>query len=111
MNHSTPTYSLLDLKAKVDIGHFAITLTAARDAGAMGMDEEDIRECIRALTEAEFYKTMPSDRVPGTFQDVYKTEWCRQPIYTKLTLGSPGNRAVVVSFKRDQSELTGEHGS
>jgi hypothetical protein len=111
MNDSSPTYSLSDLKAKVDIGHYAITLKAAGDAGSMGMDEEDITDCIRALTKADFYKTMPSDKVPGRFQDVYKTHWCGKPIYAKLTLGFPGNKAVVVSFKRDQSQSPGENES
>lgn len=108
MNDSNPTYSLEDLQAKVRIGHYAITLRAAESAGEMGMDEGDIKECIRALTEADFYKTMPSDKVPGTFQDVYKTEWNGKPIYAKLTLRSPGSRAVVVSFKRDQRQPPGE---
>ena len=104
MSDASPTFPLGDLKKKVEIGHYAITRVASEGAGAMGMDEEDIKGCIQALTKADFYKTMPSEKVPNTHQDVYKTEWCAKPIYLKFSLSPHGGKAVVISFKRDQSQ-------
>lgn len=68
MTDSTPTHSLSDLKKKVEIAHYAVTRAAAEGAGAMGMDEVDIKECIQTHS----------------------------------------GKAVVVSFKRDQSRPPGE---
>lgn len=109
MTDSSPTYSLSDLKKKVEIAHYAITRAASEGAGAMGMDEEDIKGCIQALTAADFYKTMPSEKVPDTYQDVYKTRWYGKPVYAKFSLSPHGGKAVVVSFKRDQTQPPGEN--
>jgi len=64
----------------------------------------DILECVCELTPAHFYKTMPSEKPGGAFQDVYKTHWCGKPIYTKLNLSPPANKAVVISFTLDESD-------
>jgi len=47
---------------------------------------------------------MPSEKPGGAFQDVYKTHWCGKPIYTKLNLSPPANKAVVISFTLDESD-------
>ena len=98
----SPKYSLADMQAKIEIGQYQITRSAKITAADLEMDEEDIKECICALTAAEFYKTMPSETVEGAFQDVYRTQFLAKSIYTKLTLG-PRRKTVVISFKRDES--------
>lgn len=86
------------------MGHYQVTVRARGDAMDLGIDEQGIRDCICALTAEEFYKTAPSDKVPGSHQDVYKTWFCGRPIYTKLTLGrSGGRKTVVISFHLDES--------
>jgi hypothetical protein len=100
---ASPAYSLADMQAKIRIGHYAITTTARAGAASLGFDESDITECVCTLSAGHFYKSMPSESVPGTFQDVYRTEWDGKAIYAKLTLGAVGRRTVVISFKRDES--------
>jgi hypothetical protein len=44
---------------------------------------------------------MPSEQVPGQFQDVYRARYHGFAIYVKAQMG-PAGEAVVVSFKRDE---------
>ncbi|MEE8551494.1 MAG: type II toxin-antitoxin system MqsR family toxin [Gemmatimonadota bacterium] len=97
-----PTYSLADAQKKIELGYVQITWSALEGAAELEFDEEDIKECVCGLTTSDFDKTMPSHATPGTFQDVYKTEFYGKRVYTKLSL-RPGNKPVVVSFKRDES--------
>ena len=92
------------MQAKIEIGHYQITRSARIGAAELEIDEEGIKECICNLTAVDFDKTVPSERVEGTFQDVYKTRFCGKPIYAKLSLAQGrGRRTVVISFKRDES--------
>jgi motility quorum-sensing regulator/GCU-specific mRNA interferase toxin len=80
---------------------FRITKAAYVGAGQLGLDEEDIVECIQALDMAkDFYKTMPSAKHSGTHQDVYRTRYNGWPIYLKLQIV---DGLVIISFKRDES--------
>lgn len=100
----SPTYQLAQMQDKVRIGHFQIMKPAQEGAAELGLDEESIKECVCGLTPKDFYKTMPSKKVAGSFQDVYKTEFCGLPIYTKLSLSlGRGRKTVVISFTRDES--------
>lgn len=97
-----PQYSLELIKEAVRDGRYSITHQAGQDAAALYLDEDDIRDCVLALEERHFYKTMPSRARPGTNQDVYKCRYCGFAIYTKLQL-SISSLAVVISFKKDES--------
>ena len=94
-----PTYDLEDIKAKVRVGYYSITLSAGTDALALGFDERDVVDCVLYVSEFEFYKTMSSTAKWGFMQDVYRTSYDTIPIYLKLQLDR-NSRAVVISFKR-----------
>jgi len=96
-----PHYSLELIQEAIRQGRYAITTQAARDAAALYLDEGDVKACVLALEERQFYKTMPKRRRPGTNQDVYRCRYCGFAIYTKLQL-SPSNSTAVISFKRDE---------
>jgi hypothetical protein len=78
-----------------------VTLTAQSSALDLGLDDEDIADCImNCLTGAHFYKTMPAEKRPGLMQDVYRITYQGRCIYLKLQV-SKENWAVVVSFKEE----------
>ena len=101
-----PTYDLATIKRLVANNAWTMTDTAARDMTAMQLNTDDVRACIQMLDDrplnqgGHFHKTMPSDKVPGTFQDVYYVTYCAQPLYVKLNRGRKG--ALVISFKPDE---------
>ena len=78
-----------------------VTLTAQSSALDLGLDGEDIADCImNCLTEAHFYITMPAEKRSGLMQDVYRITYQGRRIYLKLQV-SKENWAVVVSFKKE----------
>jgi hypothetical protein len=97
----TPTYSLSAIQASLEAGNYRVTRAAGDGAAALYLDGSDIRDCVLALEQGHFRKTMESHYKPGAFQDVYKTRYCGYAIYVKLTL-NPTSQAVVISFKQDQ---------
>ena len=69
----------------------------------MGFDEVDICDCIlNFLNATHFYKAMPSEKVAGLWQDVYKINYDGHRVYLKLQIGYTG-KSVVISFKEDTS--------
>ncbi len=97
-----PRYLLEEVKKAIRDGRYWITRHAGLDAASLYLDEDDIKHCVLKLEEHHFFKTMPSTRIPGLNQDVYKCRYGGLPIYTKLQIGREG-QAVVISFKRDES--------
>lgn len=93
------SYQLGQVQRMVGDGEYRITLSAARGAQQLGFDEKDIVACVRGLADADFGKTMRSEKVPGLMQDVYRPVYLGRELYVKLQLGSDG-KAVVVSFKQ-----------
>jgi hypothetical protein len=79
-----------------------ITESARRGATDLALDSEDVESCIISLTEADFYKAVPSFLKRGLMQDVYRTKYLGFQIYLKLQIDE-ATQAVVISFKRDQS--------
>jgi motility quorum-sensing regulator/GCU-specific mRNA interferase toxin len=96
-----PRYDLQHLQQLVGQGPFSRLITkAALDGGTpLSCGTEEIVEAVLALTKDDFYKTMPSERVPGLWQDVYHLDRNRVTLYIKLQLGFDG-RAHVVQFKQ-----------
>src|SRR5215213_8775402 len=68
----SPSFSLAHLKEMVAAGEYHVTDTARRDAEGLTFDEDDIVECIDALTEDDYSHTLVSETRPGSFQDVYR---------------------------------------
>ena len=98
-----PTYDLETIKALVKGGVYRITGQALAGMGELSFDPTDVEECVAELASSDFHKTMPSERVPGLFQDVYRPIHCGLELYVKLQLAPlrpRGEMAVVISFKR-----------
>ena len=97
----TPTYDLAVMQAMVLAEQYRITGKATKGAFSLNLDEDDICECVLALDSRNFYKTMPSKKKAGTFQDVYKRHHYSIPIYLKLQMLD--DKTVIISFTRDES--------
>lgn len=95
-----PTHSLEGIQAAISDERYAITDTAARNAGDMGFGESDICRCVLGLGRRNFYKGLV-DRL-SLVQDVYKTSLDGEAVYLKLRIDREG-KAVVISFKADES--------
>ena len=100
-----PTYDLGQIRILVGCGAYYITVAAANDAAQLGMDDEDIVECVaNCLNESHFYKTMQAEKMPGLWQDVYKIAHQGYRLYIKLQINA-AQKAVVISFKEDTSVI------
>lgn len=77
-----------------------VTAAALNGALDVGLDEEDIFDCIvNHLSETHFYKTMPAEKNPALMQDVYRVAYQGERIYLKLQVHR--DWAIVVSFKEE----------
>lgn len=86
-------------------GKRCITNTAFKGAGELGyMDEDEITDVIEKLSNKNFYKSMPSDRFPELWQDVYifKDDENDIEIYIKIQIFE--NKAILVQFKEYKKE-------
>lgn len=101
-----PTFDLQELQALVRAGRWIATWEAVAQCGELRLDAEaDIAACVLGLDATDFYKTMPSNANPGTFQDVYKPRYEGWKLYVKLRLqASPERKTVVIQFKKDKSK-------
>lgn len=96
------SYDLVQVKALVRAGAYAITNSARRDALQLAFSEADILDCILGLDESDCFKTMPAEKAPGLMQDVYRPLYEGQRLYVKLQIATSvsGGTTVVISFKR-----------
>lgn len=97
-----PSYSLKEWQSAVQGGNYRIAVRALSDATLLGFDDENILDCCLKLDESHFYKTMPAEKAPGLWQDVYKITYQGVRLYVKIQMSFGGN-AVIISFKEDTS--------
>jgi hypothetical protein len=95
--NDTSTYDLERIKELVVEGRRIITLSALRGARSIGLEEDEIVDAVLALKAADFYKTMPAEKIPGLWQDVYRPNFRGVDLYVKLQITG---QAVIISFKR-----------
>lgn len=95
------TYPLELVQRLVRERLYRITMVAAEGARSLYLDEDDIVACILALRDSEYYKTLPSHKVIGQFQDVYLTRHCGFAIYVKVQVLR--GYTHIISFKQDES--------
>ncbi|RKH86725.1 hypothetical protein D7Y21_20390 [Corallococcus sp. AB045] len=103
---SEEKYCLSDVRALFENSLGIITESATQGAWAQKFTPEDIKHVImKELDASHFYKSMEADKCPGLWQDVYKLKFLEVPLYIKLQIrdGKRGRRAVVISFKLDES--------
>ena len=93
-----PAHDLAQIKHRVAGGAFVITLQARQDAYRLGLDAQDVRDCVLSLSGSDFNKSMKSERFPGQYQDVYHINYAGFELYVKLQIRRNGP-AVVISFK------------
>lgn len=94
------TYPLDWVKQLFQQNRFIVTAAAQNGALELGLDEEDISDCIVSqLAETHFYKTMPAEKNPGLMQDVYRITYESRRIYLKLQVVN--DWATVISFKEE----------
>ena len=93
-----PRYNLADIRTLVLEGRYHITLQARQDALDLDFDSEGVRQCVLALNPTHFYKSMPAEKVPGLWQDVYKVTFEDIRVYLKLQINFDNN-AIIISFK------------
>ena len=99
------SFDLTEMQSLIVAGRWAATWDAQAHAISIELDAEaDIKACVLALDDADFYKTMQSTVRRGTFQDVYKTTYAGHRIYLKLRLQENPRKTVVIQFKKDQSK-------
>ena len=80
-----------------------VTRTAEINASSVGIiGKEEIVARVLQLVSDEIYKTMPAEKVPGLWHDVYKTQENGIPLYIKLQKNYDG-KGVVIQLKRDTS--------
>jgi Txe/YoeB family toxin of Txe-Axe toxin-antitoxin module len=102
MASSKPKYDLSKIKTLLcDSDAYHITLEAHHGAAELGyMDAESILDMIENIQEDDFHKSMPSERIQGLWQDVYRVNDGNNKIYIKLQLSVNGEKVVVVQFKK-----------
>ena len=96
------TYPLAEIKSLIRARQYRMSTQAILDARKyFDLDEERILTTVLTLSMRDFYKTMPSELIPDTWQDVYhKAIFCRNRVsiaYIKLQIRK--SRAFVISFK------------
>ena len=100
-----PTYDLSGIKLLAQQNKLSFTYSANLGAAELGMDSSEVRGIISNLGSGDFYKSMPSTAVSGSWQDVYKPVLPGVgELYVKFGVG--GNAVVeikLVSFKKSTS--------
>jgi len=97
-----PTHPLEHVHRLILGSSYRITGSSWEGARALGFDMQDIVDCVLALSEADFHKSMPSTSYPDRWQDVYRTHYLDVDVYLKLQVvrvADDGEVVVIVSFK------------
>lgn len=80
----------------IEASQVRVTLTALAGGAALGFDFDGIVSVVKALTPADFYKSMTTHLDHRVWQDVYRPTSSAGEIYLKLTVIDD---VLVVSFK------------
>lgn len=76
-----------------------ITRQAFKDAAVLGLEENDIAECVAQLTQHDFYKSMTVYTNSQLWQDVYHPTHQETALYVKVQLDPTEETVVIVSCK------------
>ncbi|QIL82323.1 type II toxin-antitoxin system MqsR family toxin [Diaphorobacter sp. HDW4A] len=96
MEKGTPHCKLPVVKAMIEAGKVRSTLSALAGGAALGFDFEGIVSVVKALTPADFYKSMTTHADHRVWQDVYRPATSAGEVYLKLTVIDD---VLIVSFK------------
>lgn len=96
MEKPSPHCKLTVVKALVEVGQVRTTHSARLGATALGLDLSGMLEVVKALTQADFYKSMTTHADHKVWQDVYRPSTPAGDVYLKLTVIDD---VLIVSFK------------
>ena len=96
MEKPTPHAKLAVVKTLVDVGKVRATHSARLGATALGLGLSEMLGVVRALTPADFYKSMTTHADHTVWQDVYRPRTPVGDVYLKLTVLDD---VLIVSFK------------
>ena len=96
MEKGAPHYKLPVVKSLIELGSVRATMSALAGAEAMGFDFDGMLVVVKALTSADFYKSMTTHADHRIWQDVYRTATPAGDVYLKLTVVDD---VLIVSFK------------
>lgn len=97
----TPAYDLEEVQRLVGQGPTTCKVTEAAllNADELRFSYADIIAAVLELKPANFHKTMLSTRIPGAWQDVYRSSYRGRDLYIKVQI-NPASLAVVIQFKK-----------
>ncbi len=96
MEKGIPHCKLPVVKAMIEAGKVRSTMSALAGGAALGLDFEGIVSVVKALTPADFYKSMTTHADHRVWQDVYRPATPAGEVYLKLTVIDD---VLIVSFK------------
>ncbi len=96
MEKRTPHCKLSTVKALLEAGAVRATMSSLAGGAALGFDFDGIIGVVKALTPADFYKSMTTHADHRIWQDVYRPSTTAGEVYLKLTVIED---VLIVSFK------------
>ena len=96
MEKRKPHCPLVEVHRLVEQGRVRATMSALGGGAAIGMDFDAMLGVIRALTMADFFKSMTTIADHRVWQDVYRPSTVAGDVYLKLTVIDD---VLIVSFK------------
>lgn len=96
MEKGIPHCKLPVVKAMIEAGKVRSTMSALAGGAALGFDFEGIVNVVKALTPADFHKSMTTHADHRVWQDVYRPFTPAGEVYLKLTVIED---VLIVSFK------------
>jgi motility quorum-sensing regulator/GCU-specific mRNA interferase toxin len=96
MEKRTPHCKLAMVKILIEAGRVRSTTSALAGAAALGLDLDGIIAVVKALTPADFHKSMTTYADHAIWQDVYQPSTSVGEVYLKLTVIDD---VLIVSFK------------
>ena len=101
IGQTQPFYDLQELKMLLKTPKTRhITFSSFQTAVEIGFaSHKEMVDVVLKLVPADFHKTMPSEKIEGTFHDVYRKNIKGITIYIKLQKSLQG-KGVIISFKK-----------
>ncbi|MHB1751662.1 MAG: type II toxin-antitoxin system MqsR family toxin [Acidiferrobacter sp.] len=96
MEKRSPHCPLSVVKTLLEAGKVSTTYAARSGAGDLGLDLAGMLAVVRALTPADFHKSMTTHADHRIWQDVYRPKTTVGDVYLKLTVIDD---VLIVSFK------------
>lgn len=96
MEKRKPHCALPMIKKMVETGQVHATMSALTGGAALGLDFDGMVDVVKALTPADFYKSMTTHADHRIWQDVYRPTTPVGEVYLKLTVIDD---VLIVSFK------------